>query len=222
MKGYGTALCCACLLMCSAGAFGATAYIYSNDPNVIDRGSAVFELVLDKDPLTEDSFRFEVIVDTCGLTAADSYEYLLRISPGLGLEFDFIATEDETTAVANDPLHIPRYLLFDDSLGVYADEDYPGDPTTITVSDLSDSGSTYNPLERPSLGIFVIKVTDEAAFLAACPPYGPGQDVLDGGVLIGSDEELSVNPITLTPEPATMALLAIGGLGFVLRRRKAA
>ena len=202
-----------CLGAFSASAFGATGILVS-----LDGEAALLEV--DGDPATNETFRFEVIVDDAnGMFATDSYEYLLSVS-GAGLEFDYDATEAATSALAADAGHAPMYLLFGDSLGVAAADDIQDDFTTLTVSDLSDSGATYNPTDRPSLGIFVLKVIDDAAAMAG----GGLHTISDGGVLLGSDEPLSIAAlqIQITPEPATLALILVGGAAVILQRRRRA
>lgn len=201
-----------CLAVGSVPALGATGYIDALDAIFLG-GDPVPKLVLDEDPVTNDTFRFEVVVDSSTGHEFDSYEYLLQVS-GLGIEFDYALTEAATLALVTDAAHTPRYLLFEDCLDAWADDDIPDDFTTITVFGLSN-GATYDPALRPSLGIFVLRITNAAEAMGM-------HTITDGGVLIGSEEDLSIGSLVfeVIPEPTTACLLVLGAGALALYRRR--
>jgi len=212
MKVYGMVGGCVALLAFAAGVHGAGAHIEALSGTVQPGGTV--RLLIDEDPQTHEQFEFEMVVNSSALTGADSFEYVLAMD-GNGVAFDLQATESATTAVASDPLHSPIYLLLDDNSGPWAEEDVFGDPATLSVSDLSASSSKYNPNERPSLGVFVVKIADDAAAMGLHTLTG-------GGVLIGSEEQISLDSLVIevVPEPSALGLLAAAGVGLLRRRRR--
>lgn len=194
-----------------ATAFGGTGHI------LLLNGTGPNEFMVDLNPATPESLVFEIIVDSSYSFEAGvgGFEWQLGLSSA-GLAFDAAASEAATNAMASDPLHSPAYLLFDDSFGFDAALSAKG----IRASDLSESLSGYNPIGL-SLGIVVVTVTDEAAAVGLHLIEDPES------FLLLSEDFQTTEPLTIPalsfrilPEPGTLALLAIGALAAVRRRRK--
>lgn len=200
---------CSLILALSATSSAATGHV---------EGPAV--ITVDGSLATQETASYEVIVDSSTLTAVDFFECTLSLS-GNGVEFDYAATEAATDALEADALHAPRFLFYEDNDGLWADEYFGGGPTTLDASDSSRGGS-YDPNIQRSLGIFVIKITDDVAASAS----GGWHTISDMGdsFLGGSDEDLNVGSFEfqVVPEPTALALLMPIALGLLLRRRNAA
>lgn len=177
------------------------------------------DVVVDENPATVETVEFEIFVDNSILTDVDFFGCTLAVS-GLGIAFDYTATENLTDLVAADAGRPKKYIFQGDGGGAWAAQFSGGGPTSLEITDESDSGSGYNPNIQTSLGIFVIKITDETAALGVHTFSDLGDSFLGGAT---EDDNFTVPPFEFTvapvPEPATISLLLLGALGMLARRK---
>lgn len=171
---------------------------------------------LTADPTDTEEILFEVIVDSSVADDVVAFEWQLELGSA-GLDFDVVSSESASNNLVTDAGHTPRYLFYLNSFGFDAVESTKG----IRGSDVTGDGTEYDPTGT-SLGIVVVTVTDESAAIG----WHSIQDPPTGFFLLSdyaTTETLTVSQLDfeVTPEPATIALLVIGGLA-VLRRRRAA
>ena len=191
-----------------ATAFGGTGHI------LLLNGTGPNEFTVDLNPATSESLVFEIIVDSSYSIDVGGFEWQLGLGSA-GLAFDAAASEAATNALASDSLHAPAYLLFGDSFGFDAALSVKG----IRASDLSEGLFGYNPIGL-SLGIVVVNVTDEAAAVGLHLIEDPESFLLLGDFETTELLTIPALSVRIIPEPGTLALLAIGLLAAVRRRRK--
>jgi hypothetical protein len=170
-------------------------------------------VTVDGNPATVEQITFEVIAD--GSTAEEVYgfEWQLGVT-GSGLSFNVAYTKSLTDALITDPAHFPAYLLYGDSFIFDAALSDKG----IRGSDVSNNSLTYAPAGK-SLGLVVLTVTDEVAALGIHQIQDPESFFVLGDFESIEGLDIPSFQFEVVPEPATLAILALGGLA-VLRRRK--
>ncbi len=128
-----------------------------------------------------------------------------------GLEWD----GTQSASATNDHAANPDYLLAGDSAfnafaGVIGN--------TLTMG---DSGNSFHDVQaQPSLGFAVLRVSDATAALGGSRTLTITSGLSD----LANQEAETLNieslDVTITPEPATLTLLGLGGVALLRRRRR--
>ena len=145
----------------------------------------------------------------------DGYDWELLFSYA-GIDWDESGTLSATQALANDGSS--SYVFAGDTGApqlLLADASTPG---SLLVSQAAYDD--HDLKSKPLLGIAVLTVADQAAALGGTRSF-----TITGGqstLVNGGTESLDIDPltVTLTPEPATLSLLGLGGIALLRRRRR--
>ncbi len=158
--------------------------------------------------------QYSVVVDSSDLTGFDTISMTIGSPDGFGLSFDydplFLAQTRAPTTVPG-PVGIYGALVpgaTDVGLTAYRGLG-PLWNAPVLVGTLTVDFTSLIPGDAPFIGIdsaFEVASLGSAVSLLA---NGPNQELLSGSVIF------------FVPEPATLGLLALGGLATALRRRKA-
>jgi len=194
-------------------AVGGMAHLYPISANLTPIDDDHATLTADGNPVL-----LGIMVDSSTAASVYGFQWEVAIGPeGKGLAFNASDSQTLSRAMATNN---SDYLLYGDSDGFYAFATAKG----LAGNDVdATSASGHAPVGK-LLGVVSLDMTDVGAVTTQ---FGAGGFTVSDpySYLILSDyfstEGLDIPAYYLTPEPATITLLVIGGLA-VLRRRRAA
>jgi hypothetical protein len=192
-------------------ALGATAHLYPISSNLtpIDADNAI--LTPDGNPVL-----FGILVDSASAAEVFGFQWEVGINPnGQGLVFSASSSQTLSRAMATGN---SDYLLYGDNDGFYAFSSAKG----LVGSDMDASSDSGHAPVGKLLGVVALNMTDVGAVTTQLgiggytlsDPYS--YLVLDDYF---STESLDIPAFNLIPEPGMMALLVVGGLAVLRRRR---
>lgn len=214
MVGMAVAVSCMALgaVFASAGsALGATAHMYPISSNLtpIDADNAI--LTPDGNPVL-----FEVLVDSASAAEVFGFQWEVGIDlEGHGLVFNASSSQSLSRAMATGN---SDYMLYGDSDGFYAFTSVKG----LVGSDLDPSPDSGHVPVGKLLGVVALDMTDVGAVTTQLGNGGYTLSDPYSYLLLGdyfSTESLDIPAFNLIPEPGMMALLMVGGLAILRRRR---
>ena len=198
------------LLVCGANALAGTAHM------VLLNGTDADTFQVDLDPGTIEQMIFEIVADSSEAAQVGGFEWQLGFS-GSGLAFNATASESMSRALATDGAHVPQYLLFNDSDGFDAALSTKGLRGGDTSATQPPTG--HNAAGR-SLGVAVVTITDENAAQGWHNIQDPASFFLLTDFETTEPLAIPEFQFEVTPEPATLGFLAVGGLVALWRRRR--
>jgi hypothetical protein len=194
-------------------AVGGTAHFYPISANLtpIDDGNAI--LTPDGNPVL-----LGIVVDSSSATSVYGLQWEVAIGPeGQGLAFNAGDSQSRSRDMATNN---PDYLLYGDSDGFYAFATAKG----LAGSDLDPTpGSGHAPVGK-RLGVVSLNMTDPGAVTTQLGAGGFTVSDPYSYLLLDdyfSTESLDIPAYNLVPEPGTTALVVVGGLAVLCRRRAA-
>lgn len=140
-------------------------------------------------------------------------------------DYDPGSDSEMFVSVFNDSIHGPGFKI-DNSQFRAAESWFSTSSTAVTLADNTGytivGKITFSDAGNDTVDLWVNTTGDTSTSGAADSSWAGGMDNIKQAITIRSDNgaAITLDNFSMTPEPATMALLGLGGLGVLCKRRR--